>query len=76
MEHQGGGMVPSDIYSQPITDSQMAGTRMACQEGSDTEKAFLGALEQVHAWKIMGQHLELFDASGALVARFEARHTQ
>ena len=42
----------------------------------DTEKAFKDALRQVNQWKIAGQHLELFDAAGILVARFEARHMQ
>ena len=51
----------------------MAGTMMACPEGND-EQAFLEALGQVSKWKIVGQHLELFDAAGNLVARFEARH--
>jgi hypothetical protein len=46
----------------------------ACPEGNDTEPAFLEALRHVHAWKITGQHLELFDAAGNLVTRFEARH--
>jgi heat shock protein HslJ len=52
----------------------MAGTMMACAQGMDTEKAFLEALRQVERWKIAGQHLELFDAAGKQVARFEARH--
>ena len=54
----------------------MAGTMMACPEGNDTEQAFLEALRHVHTWKIVGQHLELFDAAGTLVARFEARYMQ
>jgi hypothetical protein len=37
----------------------------ACPEGGDIEKAFLEELRQVKAWKIAGQHLELFDAAGA-----------
>jgi copper homeostasis protein (lipoprotein) len=49
---------------------------MACLEGSATEQAFLDALRYVHRWKITGQHLELFDAAGTLVARFEAHHMQ
>jgi heat shock protein HslJ len=52
----------------------MAGTMMACPEGMDTEKAFLGALSQANRAKITRQHLELFDATGNRVARFEARH--
>jgi len=27
----------------------------------------------VRTWKVLGQHLELFDATGTMVARFEAR---
>jgi len=65
-----------ELHDDKLTFGQMAGTMMACPEGSDTEQAFLEALRQVYTWKIMGQHLELFDAAGTLVARFEARHMQ
>jgi heat shock protein HslJ len=54
--------------------SHMAGTMMACLEGMDTEKAFLDALNRVNRWKITGQGLELYDASGTPIANFEARH--
>jgi len=57
-----------------LTFSQMAGTMMACPDGMDTEKSFLAALREGKQWKIVGQDLELFDAAGTLVARFEARH--
>ena len=63
-----------ELNGDTLTFGQMAGTMMACLEGMDTEKAFLEALGQVKKWKIVGQHLELFDAAGKLVARFEARH--
>jgi copper homeostasis protein (lipoprotein) len=63
-----------ELNGDRLTFGQMAGTMMACPEGMDTEKAFLEALRQVNTWKIAGQHLELFDAAGKLVARFEARH--
>ena len=63
-----------ELNGDKLTFGQMAGTLMACPEGMDTEKAFLEALGQVNKWKIAGQHLELFDAAGKLVARFEARH--
>jgi heat shock protein HslJ len=52
--------------------SQMAGTRMACVEGMDSEKAFLEALSQVHRWKITGRNLELLNEAGDPVARFTA----
>jgi uncharacterized lipoprotein YbaY/heat shock protein HslJ/uncharacterized lipoprotein NlpE involved in copper resistance len=63
-----------ELNGDRLTFGQMAGTMMACPEGGDTEKAFLEALRQVQTWKIVGQHLQLFDAAGNLVGRFEARH--
>jgi heat shock protein HslJ len=65
-----------ELHDNKLTFNQMAGTMMACPEGSDSEQAFLEALRQVHSWKITGQHLALFDATGTLVARFEARAIQ
>ena len=46
---------------------------MACVQGMDTEAAFFKALDKVRTWKILGQHLELYDAGGNMLARFEAR---
>ena len=54
--------------------SQMGGTRMACPEGMDVEQAFHAALGKVATWRVDGDTLELFDASGALVAQFESRY--
>ena len=65
-----------ELQGDKLTFGQMAGTRMACLEGSDIEQALLEALRHVRTWKITGQHLELFDAAGTMVARFEARHMQ
>ena len=65
-----------ELNGDQLAFGQMAGTMMACLEGNDTEPAFLEALRQVHKWRITGQHLELFDAAGNLVARFEARPMQ
>jgi heat shock protein HslJ len=62
------------LSGEQLTFGQMAGTMMACPDGMDTEKAFLAALSQAKRAKITRQHLELFDASGNVVARFEARH--
>lgn len=56
-----------------LTFGKIAATRMACLQGMDTEGELFKALERVRAWKILGQHLELYDAGGNLVARFEAR---
>lgn len=57
-----------------LTFGQMAGTMMAGPNGTDTERAFLNALGQVRTTKITRQHLEMVDASGKFLARFEARH--
>ena len=56
-----------------LSFSQMASTMMACIEGMDTENEFLKALNEVSKWKITGQHLELSNASGNVVASLEAR---
>ena len=53
--------------------SQAATTLMACPEGMATEAAFTAALAQVRTWRVRGEHLELFDADGALLARLERR---
>ena len=54
--------------------SNLAGTKMACPEGMDVERAFHAALAKVATWRIDGETLELFDAGGASVAEFESRY--
>lgn len=56
-----------------MTLTGLVSTQMACVQGMETEAAFLKGLESVSTWKISGQHLELYDASGAMLARLEAR---
>jgi copper homeostasis protein (lipoprotein) len=56
-----------------ISFGAIAGTRMACPAGMEIEDAFLKALGQVRSWEILGQHLELYDSAGNMLARFEAR---
>jgi copper homeostasis protein (lipoprotein) len=53
--------------------SPAASTMMACPEGMDTERAFIETLGRVVTWRIIGEHLELFDDNGALLARLERR---
>jgi copper homeostasis protein (lipoprotein) len=62
------------LTGEQIGFGHVASTKMACAEGTDTEQAFLEVLTQVRTWNVMGQHLELYDAKGVLLARFEARH--
>ena len=51
----------------------LAGTRMACV-GPDLETPFLRALSRVQGYRITGSHLELLDAAGVTLLRFEARN--
>src|SRR5262245_6726794 len=51
---------------------QMAATRMACLRGMEQEQAFLQSMTKVERYRISGSHLDMLDAQGAVVARFEA----
>ncbi len=61
------------LSGDQITFMRVAATRRACLEGMDVEGALFKALERARTWKILGQHLELYDKGGNLVARVEAR---
>ena len=50
---------------------KMATTRRACMPGMEIEQRFLAALERVKAWRLDGLKLELLDANGKPIARFE-----
>jgi heat shock protein HslJ len=50
-----------------------AGTMMACPGAMANETAFLAALKATRAHRIVGPWLELFDANGASLAKFEAK---
>ena len=50
----------------------MAGTMMACLAGMEQEQRFLQSIEKVERYRISGSHLEMLDAAGAVIARFEA----
>jgi copper homeostasis protein (lipoprotein) len=62
-----------ELNGEQLKFGPMAGTRMACPEGMDTEQAFLQSLERVSKWKITGQSLELFDSDGKVLAKFKVR---
>jgi len=62
-----------EVRGHEVRFGQLAGTRMACPDGMDTEKEFLDTLPHVTRWRIVGEHLEFYDASGTIVGRFEAR---
>lgn len=61
-----------ELAGSQLTFGRIAGTMMACPKGMDIEKAFLDSLKEVKTWKIEGQQLELLDARGNAVSRFEA----
>ena len=57
-----------------IEFTRMASTMMACPDGGmEGDRRLAGALEAARRWLIAGPLLELFDASGTRVARFEAK---
>lgn len=47
-------------------------TRLACAVGMEQEQRFMDALQAARGWRIEGRELELLDAAGRAVARFEA----
>lgn len=61
-----------EIKGRSITFSPMAATMMACVHGGDVERAFLAALERATGFHKTAHHLELLDAEGTMVVRFEA----
>ena len=63
-----------ELRGDQLTLGQMAGTMMACLKGMETEQGFLEALKHVSRWKVSRHQLDLFDAAGNVLARFEARH--
>lgn len=50
---------------------KIATTRRACMPGMEIEQRFLAVLERVKAWRLNGLKLDLLDANGKPVARFE-----
>jgi putative lipoprotein len=48
------------------------GTMMACEGRMDIEQRFMAMFEKVARWKIIGNTLQLLDASGKAIATFEA----
>lgn len=62
-----------ELEGQTLRFTHLATTRMACPDGMEPEHTFLSALESTTRWNILGEHLELYDSGGTLLARFEAR---
>lgn len=60
-----------DVKGDQLKFGPIAGTRMMCAQGMETEGALMEALHQVKTWKIADGDLEFFDAGGKMLARFE-----
>jgi copper homeostasis protein (lipoprotein) len=63
-----------ELKEENLKFRHMASTRMACQKGMKLEASLIQALESTVKWKIEGEHLDLSDLKGGLVARFESRY--
>lgn len=61
-----------ELDGEKLRIGPMASTMMACPAGMELEQRFLRLLEDVARYRIRGSHLELLDAGGGVVARFEA----
>jgi heat shock protein HslJ len=61
------------LNGDALSFSGVGSTKMACPGAMETENAFLPALARVAKWRSSGQQLELLDAAGSVVARFEAK---
>jgi copper homeostasis protein (lipoprotein) len=61
-----------EVDGEKLQVGRLAATRMACPAGMEEEQRFLQSLGKVERYRIRGSHLELLDAAGAPVARFEA----
>lgn len=61
-----------ELEGDRLRFGQIAGTLMACPTGMEQEQEFLKSLAKVERYRISGNRLELLDAAGAPVARFEA----
>jgi copper homeostasis protein (lipoprotein) len=62
-----------ELTGDTFTVGKVSVTRMACSGSADTERAFQSALNGAARLRTVGNLLELYDAAGKRLARFEAR---
>ncbi len=60
------------LEGNELSFKQLASTMMACPGGMEDAQRFTAALGATARYRAMGVHLELFDATGTVLARFEA----
>ncbi|HWP11745.1 MAG TPA: META domain-containing protein, partial [Ramlibacter sp.] len=61
-----------ELDADKLRLGHMAGTKMACLDSMEQEHRFLQSIEKVERYRISGSHLEMLDAAGTVIARFEA----
>ena len=61
-----------EVDGDKLRFSRMVSTRMACVAGMEQEQRFLQSIEKVERYRIKGSELELLDAGGTVIARFQA----
>ncbi len=54
-----------------VSFGELISTKMACMGVMEQETAFLAVLRDAASWKVVDGALELYDAGGAFLARFE-----
>lgn len=62
-----------ELDGESLRFGALASTKMACAQGMDQEQAFHSALTRTAHWRLSAGGLELLDAKGNELARFEAR---
>ena len=62
-----------EVKEDRIAFGQTLGTQMACPGTGEVEQGFRAALKDANRWRIVGDRLELLDASGVRLAAFEGR---
>jgi len=63
-----------DVQANSLRFTGVATTRKFCDGLMDQEQEFLHMLEGTASHKIVGEALDLYDASGTLLARFESQY--
>lgn len=67
--HLSGGF---ELAGDTLRLGQLGGGMMACPQGMAQEQRFLQTLARVQRYRVAGSRLDMLDAAGAVIARFEA----
>lgn len=61
-----------ELAGDTLRLGQLGGGMMVCPQGMAQEQRFLQTLARVQRYRVSGSRLDMLDATGAVVARFEA----